>query len=195
MKPAQQEGVAKALEAMDKHGGFLLADGTGTGKTRAVLAVAAKYAREGKKVLIVAPSGVIKPNWDKGTVAGSYANDGEAMGVQPVLHPGDKPLKPGEVAMTTYNRLGDIKQHVDADTVVLMDESHSIKNSNSQVGKHGREINFAAGKVMYATATPADKPLHIAHSFKAAARRRRFPSTACGCVRRRRGRQVLGQGG
>ncbi len=167
LKEAQQVGVSKAIKAMDDYGGFLLADGTGVGKTRQILAVAGKYAREGKKVVIIVPSGVIKPNWQKGEFGGSYDEDGKTMGVNPQLHPGDRPLQPGQVAMTTYDRIGKLKGHVDADTVVIMDESHAIKNANSQRGKHGREINFNAGKVMYATATPADKPLHIAHLLRA----------------------------
>lgn len=167
LKEAQQVGVSKAIKAMDDYGGFLLADGTGVGKTRQILAVAGKYARDGKKVVIIVPSGVIKPNWQKGEFGGSYDEDGKTMGVNPQLHPGDRPLQPGQVAMTTYDRIGKLKGHVDADTVVIMDESHAIKNANSQRGKHGREINFNAGKVMYATATPADKPLHIAHLLRA----------------------------
>lgn len=167
LNESQQQGTAKAIAAMDEHGGFLLADGTGVGKTRQLLAVAHNYAGQGKKVVIVAPSEVIKPDWKKGTAAGSYAKDSEAMGVGTTLGKGDQPLEPGKVRLTTYNELGKLKDQIDGDTVVLFDESHAMKNSNSQRGKDGRDISFKAGKVLYATATPADKPLHIAHLIRA----------------------------
>lgn len=167
LNDAQKFGVAKAIESLDKHGGFLLADGTGVGKTRQLLSVADKYARDGKKVVIVAPAEVIKPDWKKGSFGGSYSHDGEALGVRAKLSKGDAGLKGGEISLTTYNELGKLKDHIDKDTVVIFDESHAMKNSNSQRGKHGRDIGFNAGAVMYATATPADKPLHIAHLLRA----------------------------
>lgn len=162
----QIQGAAKAVEAMDKHGGFLLSDGTGVGKTRQALAVAKTYAERGKKVLIVAPAEVLKQDWKKGTVAGSYANDAKAMGIGVSLNK-DQPLKAGEIHLSTYDQLGKLKGHIDSDTTVIFDESHALKNWGSIRAKHGYEISKAAGQVMYATATPADKPLHIAHLFRA----------------------------
>lgn len=159
--------MAKAIESIDKHGGFLLADGTGVGKTRQILGVAENYAAQGKKVVIVAPAEVIKPDWKKGQIGGSYANDGQAMGVQSKLVKGDEALQGGKIHVTTYNELGKLEGQIDSDTVVLYDESHALKNSSSQRGKLGRSIGMKAGAVMYATATPADKPLHIGHLLRA----------------------------
>lgn len=164
---AQQTGAALAISSIDKHGGFLLADGTGVGKTRQILAIAAKYAAEGKKVVVVAPAEVISPDWKKNKAAGSYGKDSEAMGVETSLQKGDSTLQNGKIALTTYGELGKLKDRVDANTVVIFDESHALKNSSSQRGKHGRDVSFNAGAVMYATATPADKPLHIAHLLRA----------------------------
>jgi hypothetical protein len=163
----QKFGAAKAIGAIDKYGGFLLADGTGVGKSRQILAVAQKYANDGKKVVIVAPAEVIKPDWKKGSISGSYADDGSVMRISPKLSKGDVDLQSGQIAIMTYNEIGKLKSQVDQNTVVLFDESHALKNSNSARGKHGRDIGFKAGKVMYATATPADKPLHIAHLLRA----------------------------
>lgn len=163
----QIEGSAKAIAAMDQHGGFLLADSTGVGKTRQLLAVGKTYADKGKKVLIVTKSEVIKPNWDKGEVSGSFLHDSGAMGVGISLNDGTKPLMAGQVSVTTYERIGDLKDQVDGDTVLLLDESHSLKNWQSARAKHGNEMAKKAHAVMYATATPADKPLHLAHLFRA----------------------------
>lgn len=163
----QIQGAAFALNALDKHGGCLLADGTGAGKTRQELAVARTWADKGKKVLIVTKSEVIKPDWSKSKVTGSFANDSAAMGVSIKLNKGDQAIAAGEVHVTTYDRLGDIKDKIDKDTLLILDESHSLKNWGSARAKHGYEMSKKAGAVMYATATPADKPLHIAHLFRA----------------------------
>ena len=167
LTPAQQQGTALAIDAMQKHGGFLLADGTGVGKTRTQLATARHFADAGKKVVIVSPAEVIKPDWKKGTAAGSFAHDGAVMGVTPELTKGDAGLKPGTVHLTTYNELGKLKDHVDKDTVLIFDESHFLKNRDSARHKHGKEAMDKAAAVMYATATPGDKPLHTAHLFRA----------------------------
>lgn len=152
---------------MDAHGGFLLADGTGVGKTRQQLAVAKTYADRGKKVLMITKAEVIKPDWNKGTVTGSFRDDSNTMGIGLKLNRGDKTLAPGEVHLTTYDNLGKLKDQVDGDTVIIFDESHSMKNWDSARAKHGYEMGKRAAAVMYATATPADKPLHIAHLFRA----------------------------
>lgn len=167
LNEAQQHGVSLAIDAMQKHGGFLLADGTGVGKTRAQLAVAQHFVNAGKKVVIVSPSEVIKPNWTKGTMAGSFADDSAAMGIKAKLVKGDVPLGAGTIHITTYNELGKLKDHVDKDTVVIFDESHFMKNYTSSRYKHGKDVMDKAAAVMYATATPGDKPLHIAHLAKA----------------------------
>lgn len=152
---------------MEKHGGFLLADGTGVGKTRQQLAVAKKFLDDGKKVVIISPAEVIKPDWKKGTTSGSFANDAAAMGIGTTLAKGDAPLAAGRVHLTTYNELSKLKSQIDKNTVVLFDESHAMKNRDSARHKHGKEIAEKAGAVMYSTATPGDKPLHIAHLARA----------------------------
>ncbi len=167
LNEAQQHGTSLAIESMEKHGGFLLADGTGVGKTRQELAVAKHFADKGKKVIVVSPSEVIKPNWKKGTMAGSFAHDSATMGVDAKLIKGDGDIASGGIHLTTYNELGKLKDKIDKDTVVIFDESHFMKNRSSARYKHGKDIIDKAGSVMYATATPADKPLHIAHLAKA----------------------------
>jgi hypothetical protein len=163
----QTHGAELAIQSMDKTGGFLLADGTGIGKTREILAVANHYAKAGKKVLIVAPAEVLKHDWKTGTMAGSYASDGDLMGIKPKLVRGADGLAPGEVRMTTYGEIGDMKDHVDKNTVVLFDEAHGLKNSSSKQGKAGMDMAFNAHASLFATATPADKPEHLNYLMKA----------------------------
>jgi len=167
LNDAQQQGVALAVEAISNHGGFLLADGTGVGKTRQMLGTAQAFLDKGKKVIVVAPAEVIKPDWTKGTMTGSWAADGEKMGVGTKLAKGGAPLASGVVNVTSYNELGKIKDHIDKDTIIIFDESHAMKNRSSARFKHGKDASDKAGGVMYATATPGDKPLHIAHLARA----------------------------
>lgn len=163
LTPDQRHGAALAVKAMKAHGGFLNNDSTGVGKTRQQLAVGQTFAQEGKKVLIVAPKSVTKADFKKGTLSGSFKNDSDAMGIPLTVNDGDSPLSPGQIHVTTYDRLKDIKDKVDKDTVVLMDESHYTKNSDSARSKHAKEMTAAAHSVMYSTATPGDKALHIGH--------------------------------
>lgn len=161
----QLHGAALAIQSMDKQGGFLLADGTGIGKTRQLLTVAQTYADRGHKVVIVTANEVLgSPNateWKKGLYTGSFKNDGATMGVDAKLIKGDVPLNKGDVHLTTYNNLGKLKKQVDKDTIILYDEAHAMKNKDSATTKHGKEINNVAGKVLFATATPVDKVLHM----------------------------------
>lgn len=165
----QKHGAELAIESMDKRGGFLLADGTGIGKTRQVLAVAKHYADAGHKVLIVAPSEVLKPDWKKKTVAGSYADDGTTMGVSPELVKGEDGLAAGKVRMTTYGELTALQKNsaVDKNTIVLFDEAHGLKNLSSAQGSAGMDIASDAKSVLFATATPADKPDHLNYLMRA----------------------------
>ena len=163
----QVQGAALAIAAIEKHGGFVLADSTGVGKTRQQLATAQAFLDKGKKVVIVSPAEVIKPDWKKGQMAGSYAHDAATMKVPVKLVKGDVPVEPGTVNVTTYNELGKLKDKIDKDTILIYDESHFMKNRDSARYKHGKEAMERAGGVMYATATPGDKPLHIAHLMRA----------------------------
>lgn len=167
LKEHQRQAVAKAKFAMDTYGGFMLADGTGGGKTRSQLATAKMFADEGKKVIIISKSQVIKPTWNKGTFGGSFADDAETMGIDMELTRGLEPTENGKIYLSTYQYLDDLQYHVDKDTVVIYDESHTIKNFATNQGIAGNIISKQAGSVMYASATPMDKPLQVAYLFRA----------------------------
>lgn len=175
----QVEGTARAITALDKQGGFILADGTGVGKTRQILAVAKTYHDRGYPVLIVAPAEVIKQDWATGQFHGSYMEDGEAVGIIPTLLDGStRKLGSNEVGITTYHG-GTKKQpgkrplpeDLPPNTIVLFDEAHAGKNATggkaSSTAKWICEIGRAARAVMYASATPMDKAEHLAYLFRA----------------------------
>lgn len=169
-------GTAKAIIALDTVGGFLLADGTGVGKSRQILAVAKTFAGRGKKVLIISPASVIKPNWAKNEVGGSFVKrdaegnviggDAIEMGIHLQLNAGDRQLRAGQVSVTTYGSLEAIKDLVDSDTIVLFDEAHNLKNLGSQQSQHGMDMLKKAGGALYASATPADRAQDLAYLFR-----------------------------
>lgn len=168
LSDAQVQGVAKAISAMNKDpGGFLLADGTGLGKTREILGVAEYYRAQGKKVLIVSPNEVLKPDYKKGTVTGSFDKDARAMGIETQLNKGTTPIQAGEIHLTTYHNLKNAASLIDGDTVLLLDEAHNFKNTGSAKTKYGMAMMDAADKVLYATATPVDKPEHLRYLERA----------------------------
>lgn len=167
LRPHQIEDSAMAIKAMEAHGGFLNASGTGSGKSYSTLAVAKYWADKGYKVAIVTPNEVINPNYTSGFYSGTFRKAGKALGVAPVLNGGQGKINPGEIHITTYHHFHDLEPQVDGNTVMLYDESHLMKNQDAARSQAGDRINRKAKAVMYATATPADKPMHIAHLFRA----------------------------
>ena len=175
LRPHQVVGVASAIRAMDDQsdpdakGGFLLADGTGAGKTRQILAVAQHYANRGFKVLLVAPSAVLGGPFSKRVpeISGSYADDAKAMGIEfNLIKKATRGTLSG-VNITTYEYLKNVEAAVDKDVVLLFDEAHALKNYSASHPKHraarGIRMIKAARSVLLATATPADKPSHLAY--------------------------------
>jgi hypothetical protein len=155
----QRQGAAAGIASMEKIGGFLNADGTGAGKTRQALTVASHFAKQGKRVVIVTKAETIKQDWKKNTFGGSYGFDSKAMGI-PLDLVRDGNVKPGKIGITTYQNLSDVDRNSGPDTVLIFDEAHALKN-DSQQAKYGMSATQKASKVMFMSATPADKAEHI----------------------------------
>lgn len=116
--------------------GYLLADGTGVGKTRQILVLAREYTkRTGKKVLIVTENRTI--------IAGSFASDTRALGIMMT-----------NIELGTYSdiRSGKVgKKHYG---LIIFDEAHNLKNPLSQQTIKANSIK--ADHKVFATATPLD---------------------------------------
>ena len=173
LAPHQIEGTAKAIQALSNEDynrrGFILADGTGAGKTRQELAIAKTYADQGRPVIIVTKAEVIKADWNKETFSGSFRNDADTMGVNVKLSThGETELQPGQVYLTTYERMEGFEYANGLkDAIIIFDEAHALKNAESNRAKTGIQLAGEAHGVVYASATPADKPQHIDYMMRA----------------------------
>ncbi len=172
----QRQGVYSAIRQLDKGKGFLLADGTGVGKTREILTVADLYAQKGYKVLIVAPKQAIGAQWARtvggrtmpATFSGSYRSDSDALGVKIELsRKGNASLADGKIILTTYETMNKMNPSaIEGKLLVIYDESHRLKNSEGAAAKSGIALARRADKVVLASASPADKPEHIKYIFE-----------------------------
>ena len=174
LSPHQQQGAAKAIMAMDTgSGGFLLADGTGVGKTRQLLTVAKHYAEQGNSVLIIAPNEVLGKPFEKGkdAISGSYAADGATLGIELKLTKEEDALDGGTIYVSTYYHgyMASLEKAMGDNTVIIWDESHALKNISKGTGTavRGRRMSSKAAKVMFSTATPADQFTHMEYMERA----------------------------
>ncbi len=150
----QIDGKDLAITAIDKHGGFILADGTGAGKTMQVLAVGDHYARKGQTVLVVVPNRQI--------INDAYKRDGDMIGVG--FRVATDALIPGKINITTYASLDKLKGKK-ADYIIF-DESHSLKNADSKRSQIGVDMAKDAKGAMFVSATPFDKGEHLPYLAK-----------------------------
>ena len=156
----QHVAVAKAIEQMEKRRGFMLADGTGVGKTHTIFSVAHHFAKKGNSVLIIAPPKTLNPRKIEGRwrPTGSYAEAAEQLRVRYQYAPSsmrDFPLNAGNIYITSYHRLDALR--VTPETVVIFDEAHNLKNlEEANRAQAGKRMGDTAHSVMFATATPGD---------------------------------------
>jgi hypothetical protein len=116
-------------------GAFLLADGTGFGKTAQLLAVADQYSKQGlgNKILIVTKNKIIADI--------RFAGDAKRMGIDPKSY-----------TITTYSSLKNVESK--GWDLVLFDEAHELKNSEAAKSIAGGRLQ--AKHKVFATATPMD---------------------------------------
>lgn len=163
----QNRGAAIMINAMVKHGGALLADGTGFGKTPSIAAISKHFIDKGHAVLIISPAEVFKFEGERGKErpTGSYATWLPEFGIEPIVYRGTDTtaaFEPGKVYLSAFYPIGDAP--VDGNTIVVFDESHAIKNQQSSArAKKGKDITQRAKAVLFASATPADKPQSIVY--------------------------------
>lgn len=123
LKPEQREDVWKAEESYAKRDGFMLTNGTGTGKTFSGGGVVARFYRQGKRdILIVAPSQDILKDW-KAALA--------ELGVEANILESTTEAGKG-VVLTTYANMGSNPSLSDRKwDLAVADESHKLMSSKN----------------------------------------------------------------
>ena len=172
----QKDGVALAIQGLDTHGAFILADGTGAGKTAQMLAVAEHYSRSGKDVLLVLH--------DAKSFKEAFLRDADLLGIPRAKfkflaatknEDQREKMRKGSINAITYNylSLGDepiVQKLGRIPDVVIFDEAHNLKNAyqGDMVSKslEGVDLSLAAEKVMFVTATVAEKGEHLLYLEK-----------------------------
>ncbi len=130
-------GINLALNCVKQLKSFLLGDGTGVGKTRQLLVIAAEAAKIRKK-----PSLIITKN--KLIIKDAYTKDAKALGIDL-----------DDIVLGTYDDLSAGK-FAGKYGAVLFDEAHSLKNSHSKRSIAATKLE--ADVRIFATATPMDRP-------------------------------------
>lgn len=160
-RPHQNEAIDAIAEARGAgHGGFLLADDVGLGKTitawQAVLDMASA-----QDVLIVCPLAVVA-HWrrtveamgdgGKHAVILNYERVGKLMTVSPAARKKVRSAK-------GLARMG----KAPAFDVVIWDESHRCKNPTAARSKMAAKFNAVAGFVLWLSATAGQNPLELSY--------------------------------
>ncbi len=157
----QRLGINLMLHRFANGGrGFLLADGTGMGKTTQILLTADLFAKQnpGARVLIVTKNAQV--------IKGSFYSDSKRMGVnvnQFDLTTYDG-LKSGVAVRNLRMEKGKVvsnRTEIDKTgryDLVIFDEAHELKNLTSAKTTVASEYIGKAKHVVFATATPMDRP-------------------------------------
>lgn len=138
-----------------------LADGTGVGKTRQLLAMAKYLTDRGEKVVYVAPQAALKIDMKLKKITGTLGKEAKEFGVPLKIATGFDPITPGLIHVMTIEKFG--KLTPDPDLVIIADEAHFMKNVMKGTARaiHGMRMMNQAKIAIFATATPIDEPQHL----------------------------------
>lgn len=160
LRPHQRDSANRAIDEMQEGGGhFLLASGTGSGKTMTELAVASHFAEQfpDEYVLMLTENRAIMHT--------AFAKDAEMMGIDIYEFGGKPPEADKKIYMGTYKDVQMGKVKLNEFKTIILDEAHNMRNmllkGKGQTAKGTDRLLKGADRVMYATATPMDKPEQI----------------------------------
>ena len=143
LKRFQVVSVLEAKKILSEYKGVVIADSTGLGKTRTMIALAHEARREGKKVLLIAPKNVLETTWEKEMEVLDTKIEGinsEYISANP------------EEFVEKYKSKGN--------NFIIVDEAHYFKSSSSNRYKALRDlILHNSAEVVLATATPVNNSL------------------------------------
>ncbi|XP_030642537.1 SWI/SNF-related matrix-associated actin-dependent regulator of chromatin subfamily A-like protein 1 [Chanos chanos] len=149
LMPFQRDGVNFAVS---RDGRLLLADDMGLGKTVQAICIAAYYRKEWP-LLVVAPSSV-RFTWAEAFRRWLPSVEPDRINV---VVKGKDSLRAGLINVISYDLLNKIdkQQLVNPFNVLIMDESHFLKNSKTARCKAALPLLKAAKRVILLSGTPA----------------------------------------
>ena len=141
----QQDAVDTAAHILDVHGGAIIADSTGLGKTNMGIEIMRrKMLDEGRKILLVAPAQVLKSVWgEKLKEAGIVVREAVSM-----------------EALGREGFVGDARRYRKIDLVVV-DESQNFRSKSAQRRQNLMKVLSAGAskQALLLTATPINNSL------------------------------------
>lgn len=151
----QREGVARMLRILDEHGGVIVADEVGLGKTfmaGEVIKRAASVSRQ--HVLVIAPAALKAGMWEPFLKQYDFSRRVEVMSYE-------------EFRNRWRDAEQDIRRQLDEYALVVVDEAHNLRNPNAQ---RTEAVNALVGgphpkRLMLLTATPVNNTLFDLHSL------------------------------
>ncbi len=149
----QADGVARMERLLDEHGGVLVADEVGLGKTYLAGEVIYRTANLNKqRVLIVAPAALKKSMWEPFLKEHDFSRWVEVYSYEEVRNKLD-PKSLGHKAFL---------QEIEGYSLIVVDEAHNLRNAGAQrSGAVDKVITTGTGrkKVVLLTATPVNNSL------------------------------------
>ena len=152
----QRPVTSRVLQAISDHGGAMLVASTGLGKTVMAAHVVAYLRMQGDidKVIVICPAG-LRENWRR-FMRAAFASSAKFS--YPALS-GDDPAYNASVRILEYEL-----RNVTDRTLVILDESHHLRNAEAAAGdvtlryqRVANAIHGAGAKLLMLTATPFSK--------------------------------------
>lgn len=148
----QADGVARMERLLDEHGGVLVADEVGLGKTYLAGEVIYRTANINRqRVLVVAPAALKTAMWEPFLTTHDFSRWVDVMSYEEVRNR----LDPEKGSVSAF-----LKQIEDYSLIVI-DEAHNLRNSGAQRSGAVDRVITAGGpkKVVLLTATPVNNSL------------------------------------
>lgn len=167
--PFQKKGVLSLIRMLQQFGGAILADAVGLGKTWQALAVMKFFELQGFNTLVVAPK-KLRENWDRYRESKGSLFDYDRFHFL-VRHHTDLQLNPDD--SHRLDKYEDFKLRYfqrNAKLLVVLDESHNLRNDKSQRYNYLVENILQQNKdvkILLLSATPINNQLtDIRNQFK-----------------------------
>lgn len=148
----QADGVARMERLLDEHGGVLVADEVGLGKTFLAGEVIYRTANINRqRVLVVAPAALKTSMWEPFLVTHDFSRWVKVYSYEEVRNR----LDPGRGPIDTF------LQEIEDYSLVVIDEAHNLRNSGAQRSGAVDRVITAGNpkKVVLLTATPVNNSL------------------------------------